>query len=58
MAYAKPIRRMGGEQGQMGYLWRMYVVWFKRDLRVQDHGALAAVPVGAPVIPLYVVEPE
>ena len=36
----------------------MYVVWFKRDLRVQDHAALAAVPKGAPVIPLYVYEPD
>lgn len=35
----------------------MYIVWFKRDLRVQDHAALAAVPHGAPVIPLYVHEP-
>ena len=35
------------------------VVWFKRDLRVHDHAALtAAVETGAPVLPLYVVEPS
>ena len=35
------------------------VVWFKRDLRVVDHGPLyAAVQSRQPVIPLYVVEPE
>lgn len=31
------------------------VVWFKRDLRVADHAALAAAR--GPVVPLYVVEP-
>jgi deoxyribodipyrimidine photo-lyase len=35
------------------------VVWFKRDLRVHDHPALAAaVATGAPVLPLYVFEPS
>ena len=35
------------------------VVWFKRDLRIHDHTALtAAVDTGAPVLPLYVVEPS
>ncbi len=35
------------------------VAWFKRDLRVHDHGALtAAVDTGAPVLPLYVIEPS
>jgi deoxyribodipyrimidine photo-lyase len=34
------------------------LVWFKRDLRVQDHPALAlAAGLGA-VLPVYVVEPE
>jgi len=33
------------------------VVWFKRDLRVHDHAALAAAA-GEPVVPLYVVEPD
>lgn len=36
----------------------MYVIWFKRDLRVEDNAALTAVPKGAPVIPLYVYEPD
>jgi deoxyribodipyrimidine photo-lyase len=36
----------------------MYIVWFKRDLRVYDHAALAAVPAGAPIIPLYIHEPD
>lgn len=36
----------------------MQVVWFKRDLRVQDHAALAQAACRGPVLPLYVVEPE
>ena len=36
----------------------MQVVWFKRDLRVEDHRALAAAAARGPVLPLYVVEPE
>ncbi|MEM9798293.1 MAG: FAD-binding domain-containing protein [Pseudomonadota bacterium] len=35
------------------------IVWFKRDLRVADHPALAdAARSDAPVIPLYIAEPE
>lgn len=34
------------------------VVWFKRDLRVRDHAALAAAGERGPVICLYVYEPE
>ena len=35
------------------------VVWFKRDLRTQDHAPLlTAAERGRPVIPLYVVEPQ
>jgi deoxyribodipyrimidine photo-lyase len=35
------------------------VVWFKRDLRVNDHAALcSAVATGLPVVPLYVIEPD
>jgi deoxyribodipyrimidine photo-lyase len=35
------------------------VVWFKRDLRVSDHSALAAAAAtGLPVLPLYIVEPD
>ena len=34
------------------------LVWFKRDLRVVDHRALATAAQLGPVIPLYVAEPE
>ncbi|WP_299548375.1 deoxyribodipyrimidine photo-lyase [uncultured Tateyamaria sp.] len=34
------------------------VVWFKRDLRVRDHPALAQAAARGHVIPLYVFEPE
>jgi deoxyribodipyrimidine photo-lyase len=35
------------------------ILWFKRDLRIEDHPALAhAVALGGPVLCLYVVEPE
>jgi deoxyribodipyrimidine photo-lyase len=37
----------------------IHVVWFKRDLRVHHHAALnAAAASGAPVLPLYILEPE
>lgn len=36
----------------------MQVVWFKRDLRVHDHRALAQAARRGPVLPLYVIEPE
>jgi deoxyribodipyrimidine photo-lyase len=35
----------------------MQVVWFKRDLRINDHAALAEAAARGPVLPLYVVEP-
>ena len=35
------------------------IVWFKRDLRVHDHAPLqAAATTGAPVLPLYIIEPD
>ena len=34
------------------------VVWFKRDLRVDDHRPLLEAAARGPVLPLYVVEPE
>lgn len=34
------------------------VVWFKRDLRVQDHAALTAAGARGPVLCLYIVEPS
>ncbi len=33
------------------------VVWFKRDLRVEDHAPLVAAARRGPVLPLYIVEP-
>ncbi|MEO0774477.1 MAG: deoxyribodipyrimidine photo-lyase, partial [Pseudomonadota bacterium] len=36
----------------------MQVVWFKRDLRVHDHRALAFAAERGDVLPLYVVEPD
>ncbi len=36
----------------------MNIVWFKRDLRVWDHAALAAAAAVGPVLPLYIVEPD
>jgi deoxyribodipyrimidine photo-lyase len=34
------------------------VVWFKRDLRVADHEALAAAAAAGPVVGLFIYEPE
>ena len=36
----------------------MQVVWFKRDLRLEDHAPLRTALNGAPVLLLYVFEPE
>ena len=36
----------------------LQVVWFKRDLRVWDHEALAEAVKRGPVLPLYILEPE
>lgn len=35
----------------------LQLVWFKRDLRVQDHAALVAAAQMGPVLPIYIVEP-
>jgi deoxyribodipyrimidine photo-lyase len=35
----------------------LQIVWFKRDLRVEDHRPLARAANAGPVLPLYVVEP-
>ncbi|WP_299483573.1 deoxyribodipyrimidine photo-lyase [uncultured Roseibium sp.] len=34
------------------------VVWFKKDLRIQDHAPLKRASLRGPVLPLYVVEPD
>ena len=36
----------------------MHIVWFKRDLRIEDHEALAACAKAVSVLPLYILEPE
>ena len=36
----------------------MQVVWFKRDLRTDDHAPLAAAAAAGPTLPLFVFEPE
>lgn len=36
----------------------LQVVWFKRDLRVQDHAALYHAAQRGSVLPLYVIEPD
>ncbi|MGR3697764.1 MAG: deoxyribodipyrimidine photo-lyase, partial [Roseovarius sp.] len=37
---------------------RPVILWFKRDLRVQDHPALHHAARLGPIIPLYIVEPD
>src|SRR3990167_4106691 len=34
------------------------LVWYKRDLRVQDHPALSKAAALGPVLPIYIVEPD
>lgn len=34
------------------------LLWFKRDLRLHDHPALAHAAAAGPVLPLYIVEPD
>ena len=36
----------------------LQVVWYKRDLRLQDHAPLVAAAAAGPVLPLYVAEPD
>lgn len=37
----------------------VHLVWYKRDLRISDHGPLhKAAESGLPVLPLYIVEPD
>jgi deoxyribodipyrimidine photo-lyase len=33
------------------------IVWFKRDLRIEDHAALSAAAKRGPVLPLFIAEP-
>ena len=34
------------------------IVWFKRDLRIEDHRPLAMAALAGPALPLYIVEPD
>jgi len=34
------------------------IVWYKRDLRIEDHAPLSQAAANGPVIPLYILEPE
>ncbi len=34
------------------------ILWFKRDLRLDDHAALTAAAKRGPVLPLYIIEPD
>jgi deoxyribodipyrimidine photo-lyase len=36
----------------------LQLVWFKRDLRLEDHAALSAAALRGPVLPLVIIEPE
>ena len=36
---------------------QLQVVWFKRDLRIEDHRPLAMAAAQGPVLPLYIAEP-
>ncbi|MAJ82020.1 MAG: deoxyribodipyrimidine photolyase, partial [Legionellales bacterium] len=36
----------------------MQIVWFKRDLRINDHVCLSQASSTGPVIPLYIIEPK
>ncbi|MEM1080435.1 MAG: FAD-binding domain-containing protein [Pseudomonadota bacterium] len=36
----------------------LQLVWFKRDLRVDDHAPLVTAAARGPVLPLYVIEPD
>ncbi|MEO1406964.1 MAG: deoxyribodipyrimidine photo-lyase, partial [Pseudomonadota bacterium] len=36
----------------------MQIVWFKRDLRIEDHRPLVLAARCGPVLPLFVAEPE
>ena len=36
----------------------MHIVWFKRDLRIEDHKAFVQAAKHGPILPLYILEPE
>ncbi|MFK7866319.1 MAG: FAD-binding domain-containing protein [Alphaproteobacteria bacterium] len=36
----------------------MQIIWFKRDLRIEDHQALSLAAARGAILPLYILEPE
>ncbi len=42
----------------MIFMKTVQIVWFKRDLRIQDHPALFAAARQGRILPLYILEPE
>ena len=57
-AVQNPAQRQVRHAGQSAVEPVTQIVWFKRDLRVTDHAALASAAANGPVLPLYVFEPE
>jgi len=57
-AVQNPAQRQVRHAGQSAVEPLTQIVWFKRDLRVTDHAALASAAANGPVLPLYVFEPE
>ena len=48
----------GHHLGGLAVTGGVQIVWFKRDLRVNDHRPLRLASERGPVLPLLVVEPE
>jgi deoxyribodipyrimidine photo-lyase len=36
----------------------LQIIWFKRDLRIEDHRPLARAAMRGPVLPLFIIEPD
>ena len=36
----------------------LQIVWFKKDLRIEDHTALSAAAKAGPVLPIFIAEPD
>lgn len=49
-----------GKQSQTQETWNyeVNIIWFKRDLRIEDHEALARAAQNGHILPLYILEPE
>lgn len=53
----RPTRRTETTTGRLCRV-SVNVLWFRRDLRLEDHHALAAASAEGPVVPLYVIDPD